>query len=42
VHVDVRPQTAKFQHDSTEPSDANWANLEKLKVLQPGTTDDGE
>jgi hypothetical protein len=23
VHLDVRPQTAKFQHEGTEPGDAN-------------------
>jgi hypothetical protein len=39
VHLDVRPQTAKFQHDGTELADANWVNLEKLKVLPPGATD---
>src|SRR5687768_5548994 len=30
VHLDVRPQTAKFQHDGTDASIANWVNLEKL------------
>jgi hypothetical protein len=35
VHLDVRPQTAKFQHDDGEPGDANWLNLETLKVLPP-------
>ena len=42
VHLDVRPQTAKFQHDGGEPGDANWVNLEKLKVLPPEMTDEGE
>ena len=35
VHLDVRPQTAKFQHDGTKPSDAEWVNLDKLKILPP-------
>src|SRR5205814_1434632 len=42
VHLDVRPQTAKFQHDNTEPSDSNWVNLEKLKLLPPGRAAEGK
>lgn len=42
VHLEVRPQTAKFRHDGTEPSDANWVNLEKLKLLPPETANDAE
>lgn len=33
VHLQVRPQTALFCHDRTQPADANWVNLEKLKLL---------
>ena len=33
VHLDVRPQTAKFHHDGSDVSDANWVNLEKLKLI---------
>ena len=40
VHLDVRPQTAKFRHDGTEASDANWVNLEKLKLISPEESDD--
>ncbi len=35
VHLDVRPQTAKFQHDGTDASDAEWVNLAKLRLLPP-------
>lgn len=36
VHLDVRKQTAEFQHDGTEASDAEWVNLEKLKLIAAG------
>jgi hypothetical protein len=42
VHLQVRPQTAKFQHDGTEPGDANWVNLEKLRLLPSEAKDDEE
>ena len=35
VHLNVSPQTAKFQHDGTEAEDARWVNLDKLKVFPP-------
>lgn len=42
VHLDVRPQTARFQHDGTEARQANWVNLGKLKLISPKECDDEE
>jgi hypothetical protein len=42
VHLHVRPQTAKFRHDGTEASDANWVNLEKLKLIPPEESGDAD
>jgi hypothetical protein len=42
VHLDVRPQTARFQHDGTDAADANWINLEKLKLLPRGQAENCE
>ena len=33
VHLNVRPQTAKFHHDGTAEKEARWVNLEKLKLI---------
>ncbi len=42
VHLDVRPQTARFRHDCTQPSDAEWVNLAKLKLLPPAESEEPE
>lgn len=33
VHLDVRPQTAKFLPDGRQEESATWVNLGSLKVL---------
>ncbi|HEY8668281.1 MAG TPA: hypothetical protein VIL86_16650 [Tepidisphaeraceae bacterium] len=40
VHLHLRPQTAEFWHDGTRQEDANWVNLEKLKLIPAGAGDD--
>ena len=35
-------QTALFWHDGADRSDANWVNLEKLKLLPPEAPRDEE
>lgn len=39
VHLDIRPQTAKFQHDGTAADDARWVNLASLTFLGPSLSD---
>jgi hypothetical protein len=42
VRLNIPKQTALFCHDGTQASDANWVNLEKLKLLPPEAPDDDE
>lgn len=42
VHLDIPTRTAKFMRDNTDPSDARWVNLSKLKVLGPPSSSDAD
>jgi hypothetical protein len=42
VHMDIRPQTAKFLPDGWDEHKATWVNLDKLKLLPPGKSEDDE